>query len=70
MENFYYSAIYGLIRETNVDKAKPINLIQLKAKIIQLNSIHYRALQLDVEESDRLRGEDPSLNHHLTERKR
>jgi hypothetical protein len=38
IENFYYSAIYDVIREPNVDEAKAIILKRLKAKIIQLNS--------------------------------
>jgi len=65
MENFYYSAIYDVIREPNADEVKAIILKRLKAKIIQLNSTYYRALHVDVGESDRLRGEGPSLHHLL-----
>jgi hypothetical protein len=70
MEKFYYSAIYDVIRESNVDEAKAIILKRIKAKRIQLNSTHYRALQVDVKENDRLRGEGPSLHHLLKGRKR
>jgi hypothetical protein len=69
MEKFYYSAINDVIREPNVDEAKAIILKRLKAKIIQLKSKYYRALQVDVGQSDRIR-EGPSLHHLLQGRKR
>jgi len=70
MENFYYSAIYDAIREQSSDETRNTTLKRLKAKIIRLNSTHYRALQVDVGEGDRLRGEGPSLHHLLQGRKR
>jgi hypothetical protein len=63
MENFYYSAIYDVLREPTMNDAKTITLKRLKAKIIRLNSAHKQALQVDVGERDRLRVESPL--HHL-----
>jgi hypothetical protein len=70
MIDSFHSAIYDVIREPNVDEAKTITLKRLKAKIIQLKSTYYTALQVDVGESDRLRGEGPSLHHLLQGRKK
>jgi hypothetical protein len=70
MENFYYSAIYDVLREPTKNDAKTITLKRLKAKIIRLNSAHQQDLQVDVGERDRLRGEEPSLHHLLQGRKR
>jgi hypothetical protein len=69
MENFYYSAIYDVLREPTTNDAKTITLKRLKAKVIRLNSAHQQALQVDVGGRDRLRRE-PSLHHFLQGRKR
>jgi hypothetical protein len=70
MENFYYSAMYDVLREPTTNEAKTITLKRLKAKIIRLNSAHKQALQVDVGKKDKLRGEEPSLHHLLQAQKR
>ena len=63
MENFYYAAIYDLLRDPGHDASKLIALKGLKEMIIRLNSTHRQRLLVDTSDQDRLLGEDPSLYH-------
>jgi len=70
MENFYYAAIYDVLRESNQHATKLLALKKLKAKIIRLNSTHRQRILVDTAEQDRTAGEDPSLYHLIKTQKR
>jgi len=70
MEHFYYSAIYDVLQDERDSGDKALALKSLKAKIIRLNSTHYRSMWVDNGVQDRFGEEDPSLHHLMKERKR
>jgi len=70
MENFYYTAIYDVLQNTNHHAAKATNLNKLKAKIVRLYSAQRMGALIDIGEQDRMLGEEPSLHHLLKGRKR
>jgi len=69
MENFYYTATYGVLQEPDQHTSKTLAMRRLKAKIIRLNSIHSQRLLVDTGEQDRIMGKEPSLHHLLKARK-
>ena len=70
MENFYYAAIYDLLRDPGHDASKLTALRGLKAKIVRLNSSHRKRLLVDTSDQDRIAGEVPSLYHLIKTRRR
>jgi hypothetical protein len=70
MEDFYYSAIYDVLREPGPHADKMLKLKRLKAKIVRLSSPYRQRLMVDTAEQDQNAGEHPSLHHLLQSRKR
>jgi len=70
MEHFYYSALYDVLQDEKDSGDKALALKSLKAKIIRLNSTHYRSMWVDNGVQDSFGEEDPSLHHLIKERKR
>jgi hypothetical protein len=64
IENFNYSSIYDAVQESNNNEANDITLKDSKLRTRQ------KAVQIGTGESDRLRGEEPSLQNLLQGRKR
>jgi exonuclease III len=68
IENFYYAAVYDLqdeIRDNTYDKLR-----HLKAKITRLYATPQRRLYVDIDELDKLEGEEASLYQLIRQRTR
>ena len=65
MEDFYYSAIYDVLREPGPHADKVFKLKRLKAKIVRLSNPYRQRLMVDTAEKDQIAGEHPSLHHLL-----
>jgi len=70
VENFYYEAIYDILKNTHSHGTKVATLKRLKARILRLHSMEQRRVFLDNGEHDRLAGEEPTLYHILKRRRR
>jgi hypothetical protein len=70
MEKFYYTAIYGVLQNTDRHAAKATTLNKLKGQILRLYITQRKGALQDTWEQDRLLGEEPSLHHFLKGRKR
>jgi hypothetical protein len=70
MEDFYYSAIYDVLREQGPHADNLFKLKRLKAKVVRLSRPYRQRLLVDTPEQDQVAGEHPSLHHLLRSRKR
>jgi hypothetical protein len=70
LKNFYYEAIYTLLKTPANHATKAAKLKHLKAKINRLHHEEQKCLFLSNDDSDRLEGKYPSLYHLLKARKR
>ena len=69
LEDFYYPAIYDVLRGPGPHTDKMVHLKRLNAQLVRLNS-SYRRLLVDSAGHDLIAGEHPSLDHLLRNRKR
>ena len=65
MEDFYYSAIYDVVRNPGQYADKMFKLKSLKTKIVRLNNTYRQRVMLNTAEQGRIDGETPSLHHLL-----
>ena len=70
LENQYFGMIYRVIREPIPQDVKAIQLRKLKTKITRLHSLQQRGALLDMEDKDRIPGENISLHQYLKSRNR
>jgi len=70
LEEFYYTAIYDIVREPAQHSDKMVRLKSIKAKIVRLNNTYRHRVMLNTAEHDRIEGESPTLHHLLKRRKR
>jgi hypothetical protein len=70
MENFYYSTIYDILRESADHNTTAIALKRLKAQIIRLHSQELHSIYLDNAEQDAVNGEEPTMYHIIKAKKR
>ena len=62
--------IYRVIRDPSPRAEKSIHLRKLKARIIRLHSIQQRGVLLDIEDRERITGENLTIHKDLKSRKR
>jgi hypothetical protein len=70
MEDFYYSAIYDVLRGPGIHVDKMLKPKRLKVKIVGLNNSYRQRVMVDTSEQDKLAGENPSLYNLTQSRKR
>jgi hypothetical protein len=69
MENFYYAAVYDLLQDEICDTTYD-KLRQIKAKITRLYATPQRCHYVDIDELDKLEGEEPSVYQLIRQRTR
>jgi len=70
LEDFYYTVIYDVVRDSGHYADTMLKLKSLKTKIIRLNNTYRQRMMLNTAEQDRIDGETLSLHHHIKCRKR
>jgi hypothetical protein len=70
LEDFYYPAIYDVLRGPGPHTDKMVHLKRLNAQLVRLSSSHRQRLLVDSAGHDLIAGEHPSLHHLLRNRKR
>ena len=70
MENHLYTCIYNIKQSNMSPDQKLAALNRYKTKLVRLQARKTEPLQLDVNERDRMEGEEPSLYHLIKASKR
>jgi hypothetical protein len=70
MEDFYYHAIYDVLRDRSNEETTIIAMRRLKAKIVNLHAVNKKRLLLDAGEQDITMGMEPTIYHLIKRWKR